>query len=283
MEGAEAVPAHRQAADLTLARRRQKGRRHERARPGVGRRFRRPRARHDPVRTPGRAAEVTIIDKSDAFVLGYSKLDVMFGGATLDARSPPYNSFVKPGVRFLRETVTSIDPATRRVTTDVGIHDCDYLVVALGADYDLAATPGLEGADEFYSVAGAHRLRDDSADVLQGPSARRRMRGAVQMPAGPQRMRPHPARLADEEGRAGQCEIAMVLPLPSPVPPSPDTSKALIAAFGDATSRSCPTAGSRRSIPVAASPSSTTATEFPTISSSACRSTARRPWSRRAE
>ena len=31
--------------------------------------------------------------------------------------------------------------ATRRVATDAGTHDCDYLVVALGADYDIAATP----------------------------------------------------------------------------------------------------------------------------------------------
>ena len=35
------------------------------------------------------------------------------------------------------------------------------LVVALGADIDPAATPGLvEGGNEFYSVAGAFALRD---------------------------------------------------------------------------------------------------------------------------
>jgi hypothetical protein len=34
-------------------------------------------------------------------------------------------------------------------------------------------------------------------------------------------------------GVRSQCEIAMVLPLSSPVPPSPDTSKALIAAFAE--------------------------------------------------
>jgi len=33
---------------------------------------------------------------------------------------------------------------------------CDYLIVALGADYDIDATPGLDkGGNEFYSVAGA--------------------------------------------------------------------------------------------------------------------------------
>src|SRR5262245_18425892 len=103
----------------------------------------------------GDEAQVTMIDKADAFVFGFSKLDVMFGHATPDSVRLPYRRFVKPGVRLLRETVTAIDPSTRRVTTDKGTHDCDYLVVALGADYDIPATPGLDRVDEFYSVAGA--------------------------------------------------------------------------------------------------------------------------------
>lgn len=90
----------------------------------------------------GDEVQVTLIDKSDAFIFGYSKLDLMFGRATLDSVRLPYRHFVKPGVRLLRETVTAVDPKTRRVTTDAGTHDGDYLVVALGADYDFAATPG---------------------------------------------------------------------------------------------------------------------------------------------
>ena len=40
------------------------------------------------------------------------------------------------------------------------------LVVALGADYDIDATPGLaEGGNEFYSVAGAERLARDPPDA----------------------------------------------------------------------------------------------------------------------
>ena len=45
--------------------------------------------------------------------------------------------------------------------TDLDTYEADVLVVALGADYDLAATPGLvEAGNEFYSVAGAEVLRD---------------------------------------------------------------------------------------------------------------------------
>src|ERR1700743_591071 len=86
----------------------------------------------------GDDAEVTLIDKGEGFVFGYSKLDLMFRGRSVDEVRPPYAEFVKPGVRLLRETVTAIDPAAKRVTTDVGVHDADFLVIALGADYDLA-------------------------------------------------------------------------------------------------------------------------------------------------
>ena len=48
----------------------------------------------------GEDADVTLIDKGDAFVFGYSKLDVMFGRETLEAVRLPYRDFAKPGVRF---------------------------------------------------------------------------------------------------------------------------------------------------------------------------------------
>ncbi len=91
-------------------------------------------------------------------------------------------------MRLLRETVTAIDPEAREVTTDRGVHEADFLVVALGADYDLDATPGLaEGGNEFYSVAGAERLRDVIPDFSKGQGRDRRLRRAVQVPAGAER------------------------------------------------------------------------------------------------
>src|SRR6266496_132731 len=182
----------------------------------------------------GEQADVTLIDKSDAFVFGYSKLDVMFGRTTLDAVRLPYRNFVKSGVRFLQQTITAIDPQAKRVTTNVGTYESDYLVVALGADYDLGATPGLaEGGDEFYSVAGAERLRSMLPDFAKG-------RAVIGVSAAPYKCPPAPSECAlllhdylTTRGVRSQCEITMVLPLGSPVPPSPDTSRALIAAFAE--------------------------------------------------
>ena len=39
----------------------------------------------------------------------------------------------------------------------------------MGADYDMAATPGFEaGGHEYYTMAGAERLRDELADFGGG-------------------------------------------------------------------------------------------------------------------
>ncbi|MGN6187495.1 MAG: NAD(P)/FAD-dependent oxidoreductase [Conexibacter sp.] len=179
----------------------------------------------------GADANVTLIDKGDAFTFGYSKLDVLFGRTTLDAVRLPYREVVKPGVRLLRETVTAIDPDARRVTTDAGVHEADVLVVALGADYDYDATPGLTQEHEFYSVAGAARLAPAVAEFSAGHAV-------IGVCGAPFKCPPAPSECAlllhDELTRRGvreDCRISFVIPLPSPVPPSPETSAALAAAF----------------------------------------------------
>jgi sulfide:quinone oxidoreductase len=177
--------------------------------------------------------EITLIDKSDAFIFGFSKLDVMFGRATLDSVRLPYSDVAKPGVRFLRETITAIDADARRVTTDAGVHEADVLVIALGADYDVDATPGLAEANEFYSPAGAARL----GELLPGFTSGRAVIGVCDAPF---KCPPAPSEAAlmlhDHllaRGLREACEIAIVLPLSTPVPPSPDTSRALLQAFAE--------------------------------------------------
>ena len=118
------------------------------------------------------AVRVTLLDRNDSFFFGFSKLDVMLGRRSADDVRLYYGDFAKDGVEFRQETVTGIDPVARRVTTDAGSHDADFLVVALGADYDMAATPGFEaGGHEYYTLAGAERLRDALADFDGGRSS----------------------------------------------------------------------------------------------------------------
>jgi sulfide:quinone oxidoreductase len=104
---------------------------------------------------------VTLLDRNDSFHFGFSKLEVMLGRESADAVRMPYRDIAKEGVEFRQETVLGIDPVARRVSTDVAVHEADVLVVAMGADYDFAATPGFEeGGHEYYTLAGAERLRD---------------------------------------------------------------------------------------------------------------------------
>jgi sulfide:quinone oxidoreductase len=188
----------------------------------------------------GASVEVTLIDKSDAFIFGYSKLDVMFGHRTLDEVRLPYSNFAKPGVRLLRETITTIDPVAKRVTTDAGAHEADYLVVSLGADYDLDATPGLAEANEFYSVAGAQTLRDILPTVTGGNIV-------VGVCGTPFKCPPAPSECAlmlhdylTERGVRDACEITFTIPFKTPVPPSPETSAALVEAFAERNIRFMP-------------------------------------------
>ena len=119
--------------------------------------------------TASDAVDVTLLDRNDSFFFGFSKLEVMLGRQSADDVRLPYRDIAKDGVEFRQETVVGIDPVARRVETDVGTHDADFLVVAMGADYDMAATPGFEeGGHEYYSLAGAERLRDALTDFEGG-------------------------------------------------------------------------------------------------------------------
>jgi sulfide:quinone oxidoreductase len=158
----------------------------------------------------------------------------MFGRETPEAVRLSYSNIVKPGVVFRQETITAIDPEARRVTTDHGTYEADVLVIALGADYDLAATPGLsEGGHEFYSLAGAERLRDVLPTFSSGHAI-------VGVTAAPFKCPPAPSEAAlllhdhlTTRGVRDACQISLVLPFGVPIPPSPATSKALIAAFAE--------------------------------------------------
>ena len=181
----------------------------------------------------GDATDVVLIDQSDAFVFGFSKLELLFGrAASVEAVRHPYADLVKPGVEFVQATITAIDPAARRVETSAGSFSGDVLVVALGADYEPGATPGLlEDGHEFYSVAGALAARE-VLDRFEGG------RVVVAVCGAPYKCPPAPSETAllvhdhlVERGLRSGSTVTLVTPLPSPIPPAPDASKAVLTAF----------------------------------------------------
>ena len=187
-----------------------------------------------PVRGSWRQVSVTLIDRSDGFVFGFSKLDVMFGKADPGEIRLPYSALAKRGVDFRQETILSIDSDSKRVETDKGTYEADVLVVALGADYDLGATPGLvEFGHEFYSVAGAESLREvlatfDGGDVVIAVTTPH-----YKCPPAPSEcaMLLHDFLL--ERGLRDMSTITFVSPHASPLPVSPEVGSAILAELED--------------------------------------------------
>lgn len=177
---------------------------------------------------------VTLLDRSDSFSFGFSKLDILFGRkATADVLLH-YRDLSKEAVEFRQERVTAIDPERRRVTTDVGTYEADILAVALGADYDLAATPGFaEGGFEYYSVAGAERMRD----ALPGFESGTILIGILGHPF---KCPPAPFEgaflLHDylvERGLRESAEIRVIGPMAAPVPITKEVSQSFLDALAE--------------------------------------------------
>lgn len=105
--------------------------------------------------------EIVVVDKSPTFVVGAGKSWVMLSERTPQSVSQRRAALFRDGVRFVEGTVSEIDVSNRSVTTDKTKLLWDYLVVALGADLNVSAVPGLEAAHTFYTLEGAERLRGE--------------------------------------------------------------------------------------------------------------------------
>jgi sulfide:quinone oxidoreductase len=182
----------------------------------------------------GSDLDLVLIDKGAGFVFGFSKLDVMFGRELPAAVTHAYDQIDKPGVQFVRAEITAIDPQAKTVTTSAGRFAADILVVALGADLDPSATPGLvEAGHEFYTVAGAFALREVLADFAGGNVI-------VAVTSTPFKCPPAPSETAllvhdmlRERGLLDTSSVSLVMPMGVPIPPSPEASQALLAEFAN--------------------------------------------------
>jgi sulfide:quinone oxidoreductase len=178
----------------------------------------------------GDRGRVTLVDRSDSFMFGFSKLELLLGRQTRAAVSCPYPLFVAPGVEFRQELVVSIDPRTRHVVTSGGSYEPDILVVALGADYDPAATPGfVHDGHEFYSPEGAERLRDALNEFAGGSLILAILSTPFKCPPAPYEgaflIHDHLV----ERGVRDATRMHVITPMPSPIPVSPSASAAMVA------------------------------------------------------
>ncbi len=225
--------------------------------------------------------DVTIIDSNDAFVFGFSKLDVMFGRSDPASVRLPYSMLDKPGVRFVQERILSIDAEHRRVTTDATHYDPDILVVALGADLDPAATPGLgEEASEFYSVSGAEHVRYllsgfEGGDVVIGV-----LGNFYKCPAAPYEAALMLHDYLEQRGLRSASTIKVINPMATPIPISLEASAGILTALAERDIGWWPSRRSRLSTPRPGSPRWRMDERPPTTSSWRFPCTAPPGWSR---
>src|SRR5438874_228697 len=168
---------------------------------------------------------VTLIDQSAWFMFGFSKLDILFGHKAPDDVRIYYDRINKPSLTFRQERITAIDPERRHVDTDGGSYDADILVIALGADLDTGATPGLdERGDQFYTPAGAERLRDRLATFESGNVLISVLGAFFKCPPAPNEAALMLHDYLTKRGVRANATIHLTSPLPMPIPVSPETS-----------------------------------------------------------
>jgi len=176
---------------------------------------------------------VTLIDQNESFHFGFSKLDVLFGRKASEDVLLDYAEVSKAGVEFRRERVRSIEPETRRVTTDRHSYDADILVVALGANYDLGATPGLEeGGYEYYSLRGAERMRDALGQFESGTMLIGILGQPFKCPPAPFEGALLLHDYLVQRGIRKAAEIRVIGPMSAPVPITREVSQGILDALG---------------------------------------------------
>ncbi len=111
----------------------------------------------------GGAARVTVVDPTGMHVYQPGFLYLALGQANGQWLARDERTLLRRQVDLVIETATKIDTARSVVETARGTAiPYDYLVIATGARLVPEQIPGLvEGAQEFYSLAGAQRLREE--------------------------------------------------------------------------------------------------------------------------
>ena len=178
--------------------------------------------------------QITLVDRNDAFFVGFSKVEVLFGRATAREVSYPYERLRAEGVRFVRDTITGIDTAASVVRTTGHTLPYDYLVVALGADLDHAAVPGFveSGGHEFYSMRGAEALAPVLREFRSGRLVLAIFRSVYKCPPAPYEVACQLDEFFVAAGVRDAIDLSMLIPTPRPVP-SPDVSALLEARLAE--------------------------------------------------
>ncbi|HEU5112765.1 MAG TPA: FAD/NAD(P)-binding oxidoreductase [Acidimicrobiia bacterium] len=103
---------------------------------------------------------ITVVDRADRSLLCGANPLMVVGERPREGVSRSMSTLRQRGVEVVTDEIVAIDLQRRTADTSRDEFPFDYLVVALGAVYDLDAVPGSSAAHSFYDHAGSVLLRE---------------------------------------------------------------------------------------------------------------------------
>jgi sulfide:quinone oxidoreductase len=169
--------------------------------------------------------KITLVDKSDFFIIGFTKFEVMFGRRSADRIKSYYKNLATAGINFVHDQIELIDPENKTVKTRTTNFRYDFLVVALGADLAPKAIPGfVEGGFEFYSLSGAQRLYPVIKSFHSGTILISIFNKPYKCPPAPYEAAFQLHDFFINEGVRDNISIKVLIPGPTPLPIAKDVS-----------------------------------------------------------
>lgn len=107
----------------------------------------------------GESADVTLVDRRGAFMMGLRILSVVIGVADRATGTRPLESLARKGIRYVQDQVTAIDLNQRTVATGSSTLPYDVLIVALGAELRPDLVTG-------YTPTGSNLYDPDQAETI---------------------------------------------------------------------------------------------------------------------
>lgn len=103
---------------------------------------------------------ITVVDRADKSLLCGANPLMVIGESPREGVSRSLSTLAEHGVEVVSDEIVAIDLQERKVDTSRHELPFDFLVVALGAVYDLDAVPGSSAAHSFYDHAGSVLLSE---------------------------------------------------------------------------------------------------------------------------
>jgi len=173
---------------------------------------------------------ITLIDKKEFFIMGFTKFDLMFGQrAPEDIKHYYYPALTNRGIDFVQDTVEGLDPEKNQVKTAESTYSYDYLVIALGVKLHRDAIPGFkEGGYSFYSFKQAKKLHPVIEAFDAGTVLISIFENPYQCPPAPYEAALQLHDFYNKKGTRADITIKVLAPSTIPLPIAPAASASLL-------------------------------------------------------